>query len=146
MCLRADDKTIYIADKDIVCYKLGKISKLGKLFSPITRTTYGYTRNVPTEPVELYFGGYYEDQVNEGYHSATSLKSLSDTRSAYGTYELRDRKAGVFIIPKGSKYIKGFFNNSIYPNYVSESLIYIGPNNLITKFRLLWRQFKQKSN
>lgn len=129
MCLHLlDNSVLKAAEEDITCYKVGKIRE-GK-FTPYHRL-FRYLKGVTTSPVKIVpmavgrFVG--EEVVFEGYHSFVD-KSLAVLEAG----EFND--VGVFIIPKGVKYIKGSDNGSSVEAYVSEQLKWV--DTIDWKYRL----------
>ena len=132
MCMRTKDAIFKIAEKDIICYKRGYPTVIGLGFSPIARGSFLYTLLNKTKIVKIdpcYNSYYKEYRIDEGYHSANTFVSLNNFS--------RNGDIGIFVIPKGTKYIDGFFDGNRYcPNRVSESLIFFGMNNKLTRWRL----------
>lgn len=127
MCLITRDATIKIAEKDMYVYKqleiipstlkrkgiLGVLGFKKKHFYSLVNF-YKYEKHVLQPYVQLRPYQYYSNpekyEVNQGYHS--------DAGSVKGSN-------AVFVIPKGTKYIQGYYNNDkSRVNYVSETIIF----------------------
>lgn len=133
MCLTTKDPTIKIAQEDIIVYKtLAKVELrrtdrtwLQKLFgtnkyrialmSEVYRTfEYKIGELCPQQfldPLPVYHVPNYPNAciVERGYHSDVDRLYTSNA---------------IFIIPKGTKYIEGYFNDQpSRANYVSETII-----------------------
>lgn len=119
MCLTATSG-ILIAERDIICFKNGKIS-LNTFDPPYNH--FLYYKGKRTKEVMLYCARY-SSSVYEGYHTYNKLSHAEDSA----------RHVGIFIIPKGEKYIEGYFSDK--PNRVSSSLIYFGEYNWWNRWRL----------
>jgi hypothetical protein len=147
MCLKTKTPEILIADKDIICYKESTgLQKTGGCYVSSPRN-YQYFPGEIAPIVELKadidlvfsWDGIWPEtgnyRVEEGYHS--HVKNYSPGESA------------VFLIPKGTKYISGWYNqNPMIKNYVSETIIFIGRDNKKTRFKLklkaLWNRITKK--
>lgn len=118
MCLRTQDPTIRVTEDDILVYKTLRYDN-GDPESLAYNFVYKKFEACPTEyllPQELFYRSYY--YVEKGYHS--DVKQRKDSNA-------------LFVIPKGTKYIKGRFND--WPdraNYVSETIVYLGRLKPIT--------------
>lgn len=133
MCLSTNDPIIKIAEKSIVVYK--HVTK--KSYTTCSSHTKGYVyklfRKCPIIDLHLRY---------QYYPFITPLSSYSPRYRVYDGYhsfnEDNYMSNCVFIIPKGSKYIDGWFNDFSYElNRVSETIIYMGMKYLIlTKFRV----------
>lgn len=135
MCLRTNDATVHVAKKNIIVFKQ---------LIPGNRSAiqdYPYTKNElnreeelePIEdwPIEDWDDSVSKFRVNSGYHSRNACDFFYTS---------------LFIIPKGTQYIEGFFNNSkVERNRVSSNIVYIGsmwnPFNWIKA--LLWEPTKK---
>lgn len=112
MCLEFRQVDKRVASKNIIVTKQGEVKKNGR-FEPIyTTTNFTYPREILVEKVnikpETRFGSM---KINEGYHSWISF---------FGGSHL-------FIIPKGTTYYVGGFNDPDKTNnYCSEQIIWIG--------------------
>lgn len=150
MCLNIYNKDykIKVADKPIIVFKVGRVR--GEIFEPRFKDSFKYylmlkTILVPIVPVEPGLATFpitvADWIVDEGYHS---YKHLSDAENQ--VYHGSALTIGVFVIPIGTKYIEGSFDNN--PSYVSEELIYLGSywigfiRNPFTRLRTL--KFKKK--
>lgn len=125
MCLTTTNPEIKIAEDDIICFKTSYSRYVDKCFVSAIRGFY-YDINVVQEKVEvnaikdksLDHG---KEQVNPlymvegGYHSYVKLEDSIRIGYEY---------SGVFIIPKGTKYIEGFDNVTDTQTRISEVIIY----------------------
>lgn len=131
MCLTTRNPEIKVAEKDITVYKDGCLYKDGLTFE-VGHSNYEYEINKDQEPVVLTPIDQHDGTftVEEGYHSHAR------TRGAFSHSECN----GKFVIPKGTKYIHGWYNDrSSIPNYVSENIVYVGPTKPTVKFK--WKLF-----
>lgn len=125
MCLTTNDPTIKIAKENIIVFKTGDYSR-HSIMSPRGYRYYKmknnpYVQLIPTvelrinTPTILHI-------VDEGYHSYNHFHHA------------------LFVIPKGARYINGWFNgNKGTKNRVSSNIIYIGCAwNPLTWLRLLF--------
>ena len=118
MCLIVNKVIPIIAKKDIICYKI-YVKKGGHLSSP-------YLDHIPSIQnfTELEPHPISDDDkryiINKGFHS---FKHLKDAKIEIQLYPFLYDNNVIYkcIIPKGSKYYRGFFDRSI--SYCSESLI-----------------------
>jgi hypothetical protein len=126
MCLTTRDATIKIAEQDIQVFKnlcYPRVSFLKGLFKPKSKCPtsmfngYLYEEGVTQPKVTLQPRSLFRDKseysVDEGYHSY--LTPIQDCNAK-------------FVIPKGTRYIEGQygFGNKSVPNYVSETIVYVG--------------------
>ena len=142
MCLKTNTPEIKIAKADILCYKYGQ-QKPFILRAPHQKFTYlvGVKTKktaLMVQPTLMPYRLVPDDdswrEVNQGYHS---LLHLIDVVKEKGPWD----SIGLFIIPKGAKYVEGINNSKLdQPAYVSSTIIYIGsPNSLTSKLILKWR-------
>ena len=122
MCLDINHLKPKIADKDIVCYKLVKRTKIKGIYkSNFQRFQYVirklYTNNVDIrfakKSIQRYFyTGFYK--IEEGmFHSYTSsMYPILGPSSYYTLLKC--------IIPKGAYYFEGLFNH--FPSYASSQI------------------------
>lgn len=114
MCLTTNDPTIKVATEDIFVFK--ECSEIDKNYAKVSvaKEDFTYEAGKATEKVHLKpieYIGYFE--VNEGYHSHNFPTKYAD---------------GLFVIPKGTEYIDGWFNSTpSLLNRVSSSLIFVKP-------------------
>lgn len=127
MCLTTRDATRLVAEEDIKVYKhlslnyipnenrtfwqrlFGKNKYIIQARASISDFTYEIDKVCPNEELKPFttYGGLYE--VERGYHSYP---------------EMRPECNAVFIIPKGTGYIKGYYNDARHiVNLVSETII-----------------------
>lgn len=119
MCLTTSNPEVKVAQEDIEVYKSIVFSRngfFGRLFNRRRGrsglTGHLYRRGEIQMNVRLYArpirsGSY---RVDEGYHS--------DVKRIYSSNAL-------FVIPKGTKYIEGWYNDTTdRKNYVSETIIF----------------------
>lgn len=125
MCLTTDNPEIRIATEDIYVFKMVHFAKRSFwewLFrkplraNAVHRSDHLYIQGViqPTVEVKPAYqedGGYTE--VRKGYHSHVYHKLWESN--------------ALFMIPKGTKYMQGYFNgDTARHNYVSESIVFVG--------------------
>lgn len=131
MCLFTEQKEPKIADKDIIVYKVGKITNK-QFISPYQY--YSYTKNELQREIKIHseithiINGYYYRVVDEGYHAYLTF------RRALNSFYLIGKHIGKFIIPKGSKYYIGDDGDG---DIVSSQIIYKGKINIFNKIKLL---------
>lgn len=139
MCLIVDkDAVIETAEEDILCYKITYKDRAGHFTHISDVQAYKYKSgelqpyvNVVVEKHEGYL-----PEVNEGYHSFADEPDK--------TRGLANRSFGVFVIPKGSQFIKGTVNGEV-DGYTSSTLIYMGVmGHPVTRLRL-WDRKQQKN-
>ena len=124
MCLYTKQIEPEIAEEDIICYKF-YVRYDETLFSPyqesrapeigiITNTELGKPHKLNNIYDLYYFKG-----VDKGFHSFKTLKGAEYEASRYK----RNRDLVIFkcIIPRGSSYYKGIFNDR-YKSYCSNSI------------------------
>lgn len=128
MCLVTTDPTIKIATEDITVYKYIRfISK--KIERKGIMRIFG-KKTVPCF-LSLYMGYEYELNVRQRYVNLSPILDVGKGRfelyQGYHSYvtNVNDGDANsVFIIPKGTEYIEGFFNDDI--SYISSTIIFKG--------------------
>jgi len=117
-------ESIQTATKNIVVFKTTPYSAKSNFRSSVC-DTFRYTRyekhTLSTKLEDsIIANGYWEQyDVEVGFHSFKSMISAI----FHGTDEYYTH---VFIIPKGSRYLTGYYNNDNIINYVSEDLVWIG--------------------
>lgn len=118
MCLRTQDPNIRVTEDDILVYKTLRYDN-GDPESLVYNFVYKEFKACPTEyllPEKISHRSFY--YVEKGYHS--DVKQRKDSNA-------------LFVIPKGTKYIKGRLNvSSDRLNYVSETIVYLGRLRPIT--------------
>lgn len=124
MCLICNnDSKIVVADKDIVCYKVLRVTSRKRITSLFQQFRYkvGKTYKTGTILKKIHEDG--EDVVKKGFHSfpylrdAIKLKDMNSLRvSNYKVYKC--------VIPKGTKIIYGKY--FIWPSIVSEAIKVVG--------------------
>jgi hypothetical protein len=115
MCLTSPTELLVsTAEKNIICFKNGYVYRFK--FHPSHYSSFKYIKGKSTKQVELKIlsDRFNKFAVEEGYHSSTKANNEDDSYDH------------VFLIPKGTKYIKGFNNYSSENNYVSETLVWMG--------------------
>lgn len=123
MCLTTFDSNVYTAEADIEVYKCldyptPSKNLIKRLFFPkhprSSIVGHEYKKGVLQEKATLNPKGVYltnELTVDEGYHSDTCWHYSNAT----------------FVIPKGTRYMKGWYNDDRSRiNYVSETIVYKG--------------------
>lgn len=114
MCLEIKNENfkIKIAKKPIICFKLGRVKK-NRFHSPFYSKT--YYKNMINFEVKLGIINLPNLKliiINEGYHSYVHFFSNGNQ---------------LFLIPKGTKYVRGGINDHDRNNgYVSENIIWLG--------------------
>ncbi len=120
MCLICNnDSKIVVADKDIVCYKVLRVSSRQRIESPFQQFRYkvGKTYKTGTRLKKIHEDG--EDVVKKGFHSflypidAIKLKFIT-------SLEVSNYKVYKCVIPKGTKIIYGKY--FVWPSIVSEAI------------------------
>jgi len=134
MCLNTKDVTVKVAENDILVYKevmiykkvkknrnrnlFQKLFGLNKFVNMYSSAGTGYEYEIgkinPTEELRPYplWNGLDTYYVEAGYHSDTKRRADSNA---------------LFVIPKGTKYIEGWFNdNEARPNLISETIVFKG--------------------
>lgn len=107
MCL-TNASEIKTAEKNILVYK--ELHSFG--FAPFQ--SYKYTKGLQKNNVKIVVNKF--QKVYEGYHSYNNEESVCPQRNL-----------NICIIPKGVKYIEGFYNSQLdVKNRVSENLYYVG--------------------
>lgn len=116
MCLIVNKVIPFIAKKDIICYKI-YVKKEGYLSSPYFGHTPSVRNFTELEPNPISSDHKYI--INKGFHS---FKHLKDAKRDTQFYPFLYTNNIIYkcIIPKGSKYYRGFFSGSIA--YCSESI------------------------
>lgn len=128
MCLTTNDPTIKVAEQDITVYKMLYPAEVPNPNRNFFQRLFGlskfvdgwqaesgnchYTIGEVNPTVELYPYGYSSgnSSVDQGYHSDAVPNAYSNA---------------VFVIPKGTKYIAGWYNTTRdRANYVSETIIF----------------------
>lgn len=124
MCLTTGNAKIRVAEKDIYVYKECR-SVTAESCTPEFYIVTEYRTGVPTDKIALNPKPTWDGKfkVEKGYHSYNSPRKATNT---------------VFKIPKGTQYISGWYNGSMFiRNRVSASIEYVGPK----KFSFLQRLF-----
>lgn len=130
MCLTTKDPTVHVAEKDIIVFKrldvfesrnkkrsffqrLFGLNKTVKRYCPTYSSSLEYKLNEKNPEmciIPRQYGEYYE--VESGYHS-----DVVHSPSYHNA---------TFVIPKGTRYIKGWYNDEEErENYVSEQIIFV---------------------
>lgn len=123
MCLDAENNKIKIAEQNIPCYKFGYLLS-GIFQAPIQN--FEYKKNKLQILVHINIDINNNRSVYAGYHTFNILTNAKcNCSSTHGI--------GLFIIPKGTRYIDGNFHG--WRNRVSETLIYVGRNNWWNRWR-----------
>ena len=120
MCLRTKKLVIKLSKKDIYCIKACSRAPIDNTIGPFsggTIYTVGETSNYESFGVTNRSNSI---EVDEGYHTFNSFKQAEKVFGKSYSY-------GLFIIPKGTLYIDGYFNNEKYKNRVSNYIRYISP-------------------
>lgn len=131
MCLTVNTFEIKTAEKDIVVYK-----NLNNGESSMQRFTYKRFKHNFNIPIKLESTRFGVPRVNQGYHSFLTPQAYSYNSESTNS---------VFIIPKGTQYVEGFYNTTSIPNYVSSDIIYIGhSSDPITYIALFIRKIFKK--
>lgn len=123
MCLITNDKTVKIADKNIVCYKTMSTTKMGRPcgYGGVIYKKYKRQNNVTLGVYGPSDDGWYN--VEEGYHSRINFDNNSKPNKH------------LFVIPKGAEYLMGGENDEKkIDNYVSTNIIYLGKNNKFNRY------------
>lgn len=118
MCLVTTNKEVKIAKENIVVYKVLRVFGQS-LFQGFKYKLYQKYRlaNRLYPYSSIRYSNLFE--VEEGFHSFPFKKDAQD--------ELRiGRILSQFIIPKGSQYVEGVWENTSTPNIVSNQIIRIG--------------------
>lgn len=127
MCLE-NSQFLGTAESNIIVYKTG-CKGSNRTFYPKYHSDFQYSMDIsaPHVSVDLREDG----SINHGYHAY---------RNVFAAFfdGLFDNQAGIFIIPKGTKYWKGDFAAGRNNNYVSETLIYVGRLNPINYLKALF--------
>ena len=120
MCLITTKNIPEIAQEDIVCYKFYELYDNGKLFSPYQGSHAPAINKVTNTLLDRAYLSNYRAayMVSRGFHS---FKYINDLIKELDFWLYSDIKIFKCIIPKGTKYYEGKFNNS--PSYCSESII-----------------------
>ena len=119
MCLITTKNIPEIAQEDIVCYKIYILIE-DELLSPYQGSPAPAINKVTNTLLDRaylsnYRGAY---MISKGFHSFKYLDDLIKELDFWQSYDIKIFKC---IIPKGTKYYEGKFNNS--PSYCSESII-----------------------
>ena len=122
MCLITTKNIPEIAQEDIVCYKFYKLRE-NKLFSPYKEVLAPNMNEVANTVLDRGYLGRAKDNnlaymVNRGFHS---FKYIDDLTKELYFWQSSDVKIFKCIIPKGTKYYEGKFDES--SSYCSESII-----------------------
>ena len=118
MCLITTKNIPEIAQEDIVCYKIYILIE-DELLSPYQGSPAPAINKVTNTLLDRaylsnYRGAY---MISKGFHSFKYLDDLIKELDFWQSYDIKIFKC---IIPKGTKYYEGKFNNS--PSYCSESI------------------------
>lgn len=119
MCLTTDNPTVKVAKKNIIVFKGGYYG-VDSLRTDLKHYTYYKMENNPNVPLvpvaeKKYTCGHYHP-VETGYHIVNR-----------GYHSYNRFHHALFIIPKGTEYIDGWYNDSkSTPNRVSSNIVYIG--------------------
>lgn len=123
MCLTTDNPTVKVAEQDIKVYKslyfheqrVRSKNFFKRLFgmkdvivtpkSGVQNFKYMTGALQPSVELQSYPDGN-RHEYHRGYHSDADIRSESNA---------------LFVIPKGTKYVEGWFNQ----NYVSETIVYV---------------------
>lgn len=123
MCLILNENRLepIVAPYNIICYK--------KLDSENYSYSYGfkYFKNVLNPKVEISptDDGFFKNSIENGYHSRNENSDNHSNR--------------IFMIPKDTKFYIGGENIQGQDNYVSETIVLLGRNNVFTRW-----YYKQK--
>lgn len=128
MCLVTDHKEPFIAVRDIVGYKVYMDIINNRYISPFQKVYMPKLKEITTTSLQesgspLQTSGLFA--IHEGFHS---FEFLSDAMNL--AIILEEPIIAKCIIPEGSKYYKGRFND--FPSYCSESII------IKTIFKPVW--------
>lgn len=120
MCLITNNK-IQKAKHDMVCWKV-VLKKRSRYYAPYQKFCYPKKQceHVELKPNTIGIPGYF--RIEEGYHSFTNIEDVRDELAWHNCRS--DTKVFVImecIIPKGSDYVLGDFENS-NDAYVSSSI------------------------
>lgn len=111
MCLNVTpDAEIKTAKRDMLVFKYTSKSRIDNDNFESSIQVYDYKRGKLQPNVEIKIWG--SNTVEKGYHSLPSHYNSSYYRNA------------MFVIPKGSKFIEGTYDDD--PCYVSSQIIYLG--------------------
>lgn len=114
MCLITKNNDPYIAEQDIICYKI-YIYINGKYVSPYQKCDMPSINELVTTELQR-SGDFY---IEKGFHSFACLEDAEVDAEWFGKSNYEGCIARC-IIPEGSKYYRGKFGN--YISYCSESI------------------------
>jgi len=130
MCLVLNEsqKKVLIAPYNIICFKHLDNNNISEYNS----FQYIYGKINSFVNLKISNDTFYMDHdsyvINEGYHSRNK-------RSKYIKFTNR-----IFMIPKDTKFYLGSENNiNTNDNYVSETIIMLGNNNIFTRWYYTWK-------
>jgi hypothetical protein len=142
MCLRLTTVEPEVAQEDIIVFKMLRFTPKKGLTAPFRYTPYNLGVVIEMDNPERFvssekYSAYRGHVVEEGIHSFSDLGAAYDIakdrdrlyyRLGY-KMERTDREFFVFVavIPKGTKYFRGKFNN--VESYASERLIVLDRND-----------------
>lgn len=116
MCLIANSNIPYVAEQDIICYKL-YIRIQNKYVSPFQKCDMPNINELVTtelqKPGELF--------IEKGFHSFAYLEDAENTNEWLESVSYYKSCIAKCIIPKGSRFYAGKFDGDEY-SYCSESI------------------------